>query len=298
MSYAVKDKSVHDGSPFECYKFTGPFGTYLYTTNSEEVTLDGDTYKPTNISRNDIETGSILDSIKTVDITLPVTSDLAVLYCFLRSPKELSLVIKRAHRGDDYATDFKVEWRGQGLDSEVRDNWATIKTGSLIQSSLNGSVASISYQRICNHILYDARCKVVKADFTLTATVTKVQSQTITVDNDQAGDNGLKAGEMVVVRTGESRPIYDNISDVIRVGYSFVDIKVGDTVQLIHGCDHLRLGDCKNKFDNVVNYGGFDHIPTVNPFTDLKATNEAKIITKTKSELEWVGYQTTAEQST
>lgn len=78
----------------------------------------------------------------------------------------------------------------------------------------------------------------------------------------------------------------DNINNLVTLPQSFIDLKVGDAVTLLHGCDHARLGDCKNKFNNVVNYGGMDFIPTVNPFTDLAAKNQAQITTKNEIKFE------------
>jgi uncharacterized phage protein (TIGR02218 family) len=38
-------------------------------------------------------------------------------------------------------------------------------------------------------------------------------------------------------------------------------ITSGDTFNIEPGCDLTRTGDCKNKFDNVVNFRGEDTIP-------------------------------------
>jgi len=279
MTYAVKDNSVDDGQPIECYKFIGPVGDLLYTTNNERIQVNGEWYDPFPISRSTIETSSLLDSISTVDITFPAKSDLASLYCFLISPEQLQVEIRRVHRGDDFATQSRMVWPGFGMDSSVSNDMATIKTGSLIQAKLNGNLGTILYQRSCNHKLYDERCKVNKADFTLSATVTKVQRQQITVNNDGAANDELKAGQMVVDRTGEVRGIFSNVDNVVKVSYAFIDLVEGDTVKLIFGCNHARLGHCKTRFDNVVNYGGEDFIATVNPFTDMKLDNEARVNT-------------------
>lgn len=41
-----------------------------------------------------------------------------------------------------------------------------------------------------------------------------------------------------------------------------LDIQVGDTFTAIAGC-RKRLADCRDKFDNVVNFQGEPHRPTV-----------------------------------
>lgn len=284
MSYAQKDRSIQDGEPVEFYKFSSPLGTFRYTSDSRPGVCNGEMYLvlPGGIDRTSIETGSVVDTLMTMDFTAPSDSELAKLYCYQITPEEMVVEVRRAHRGDDWNTEWRMEWQGLGLDTSVSGRLATIKTGSILQTKLRGNTASIYYQRMCNHVLFDERCKVDRGDWTITATVTKVQRQLITVDNDGTGDGELKAGEIEVVRTGERRTIYDNQNNIVTIGYPFGDAKEGDEVRLVFGCDHKRLGHCKARFDNVVNYGGFDFIPTVNPFTDLNF--EGKTVTKIKQD--------------
>lgn len=271
MTYQERDKSVSQGEPVEFFKFVSAYGEYRYTTDSQPGTCDGEIYLPVKggIDRSMIEVTADLTANITVNFTMPANLELARKYCFRQSPDILRVEVRRAHRGDDWNTEFSVEWIGYGLSTSVSGDEATIETGSVLQAKMSGNVASIYYQRSCNHVLFDERCKVDRAAWTVTATVVEVQSQLITVDNDQAGDDELIAGEFVNTRTGEKRGIYANTNNVVSVTYPLVDLLPGDTVELTFGCDHLRLGHCKFRFDNVVNYGGFDFIPLLNPFTDL-----------------------------
>ena len=266
MTYATKDKSVSDGAPIEVYKFSGPFGTYRYTSNNEAVTVDGEEYLPRPITRTSIEVGSIIDTLQTMDFVIPHDDPVAQIYAYLISPKELEVEVKRVHSGDNFATDFKVEWLGEGLTTSSSGKWTTISTGTLLQSRLGGNMSSVYYQGLCNHALYDDLCKADRDTFTSDATITKIQGQIITVDNDDVANGVLNAGEMTNTRTGEKRTIIDNTNNVIRISYPFIDVVKGDTVELTQGCNHLRLGHCKTRFNNVVNYGGFDFVPLKNPF--------------------------------
>lgn len=282
MTFAQKDRSTQDGQPVEFIEFTGPFGTFRYTTNDVPSTCDGEIYLPLpgGVRRTSIETSSIIDTIMTMDFMMPAKSDLARLYCYKRSPETLTVIVRKAHRGDDWNSEFEIEWFGFGMNASVKGHTATISTGSVIQAQLNGNLGSVYYQRLCNHVLFDDRCKVDPGDWTTEATVVKIQSQLITVDNDGLANGELRIGQIVNTRNGERRGVYDNVNNIISVSYGFVDIEVGDTVELILGCDHKRLSHCKQRFDNVVNYGGFDFIPTRNPFEDL--TLNAKVTESTK----------------
>jgi hypothetical protein len=58
------------------------------------------------------------------------------------------------------------------------------------------------------------------------------------------------------------------VGTLVTIGYAFADLLLGDEVQLARGCNHLgRAGDCKLKFANYINYGGFEDIPPDNPFS-------------------------------
>ena len=43
------------------------------------------------------------------------------------------------------------------------------------------------------------------------------------------------------------------------------DSVVGQDVDVFAGCDHT-VDTCDQKFDNVINYGGWPYVPSKNPF--------------------------------
>lgn len=276
MTYAVKDKSVHDGAPIECYEFVATHKTWRYTSYHEAVQVAGQWYTPLPITRTAIEVGSVVDSQTTMDFNIPSDHEIAQQFCYTISPKGLVVTVRRVHQGDDYSTDYKVEWIGQMSGSSYAGNWATIKTASKIRTALNGYLSSVFYQKTCNHVLYDERCKADREAHTEEATVTKIQRQIITVDDMVYDNSDLIGGTMTNTRTGEQQGIISNDNNVLRIGYPFFDLEVGDVVELTLGCDHQRLGHCKNRFDNVVNYGGFDFVPEINPFEKLVYTSATR----------------------
>ena len=289
MAYAARDRSVSDGAPVEFYKFTGPFGVFRYTTSHKEETFLGEVYSPVaGLSRSAIEIGSVIDTLTTNNINLPCDDPLALLYNYGLTPRTLSVIIYRAHRGDDWTSEYSIEWTGIGTGYTTSDDIATIETSSVLQSLMAGNLASVYYQRICNHTLYDSRCKVNKADYTYSAVVTGITGPFIQVDDDHVVDGLLVSGTILCLRTGEERNIISNISDRLKIGYSFIDLIVGDVVELSLGCDHTRTGDCEHKFNNVANYGGFDFIPVENPFDDVTSQDKiVKSINKQIEEIRW-----------
>lgn len=291
MTWLAKDDSVKDAAPIEYYEFIAQHKTWRYTSYHKPfqapTELEGmQWYTPLPITRTTIEISSIIDSPTTMDFNIPHDNDLARTFCYpTKSPKELIVIVRSYHEGDDPETESEVEWLGHLAGSAAVNSWGIIKTASIIRTELGGFLSSVFYQKSCNHVLFDARCKAVEADFFETASVTKVQKQIITVNNMVYGDGELVGGVMRNVRTGERQGIISNDINVIRIGFPFFDILVGDDVDLILGCDHQRLGDCKETFDNVDNYGGFDFIPEINPFEKLTYTSITRTETNDKGQL-------------
>jgi len=268
MSYATYDNSVKSGAPIECYKFIGELGTYRYTNNNEPVTVNGEAYTPlSGVKRTALETSSLLDSVQTIDITLPITCPLAVIYNFLKMPVTLDVEIRSVHRGSNFATDWRMVWQGESVGFNASGNNAMIATQSVVQAALGSQLNQVTFQTPCNHTVYDDLCTVDPAPFTTTTTVTNIKDTVIQVANDGNVDGALAVGKMINTRTGESRVIVSNVANLITVGYGFLDIVLGDTVDLIIGCDNA-YSTCLNVFNNVINFSGFMFLPTTNPYID------------------------------
>ncbi len=268
MSYDTVDVSVRDGAPIECYKFIGELKNYFYTNNNVEVTVAGDEYLPlSGIKRGPIETSSLLDSNQTIDVILPITCELAVTYNFLKMPLTLDLEIRSVHRGTNFATESKLIWQGQSVGFPVAQDDASISTQSVIQAALSRQLNQVVYQTSCNHEVYDELCTLDPADFTTTAIVENIKDSVIRVSATGRSDGTLAIGKMVNTRTGENRVIIGNIGKIVTVGYGFLDIEVGDTVDLILGCNNSYTA-CTEVFNNIINFLGFKFAPNTNPYVN------------------------------
>lgn len=268
MTYASYDQSVEDGSPIECYLFTGTGGTWRYTDADEEVTVDGLVYQPlSGIERTTVEVGSLIDSRMTIDIQLPVDSDLAQKFAFLKTQDSLNVEIRSVHRGSNFATEWRMEWQGITLFYTSSGRITSIQTGTAIQSAVQARANSIYYQTTCNHVLFDERCKVLRGDHTTTSVVTAIEGNEITVADDGVANNDLRAGEVKNLRTGERRFVLGNSLNVIDIGFPFDDLILGDEVEMVKGCIHT-FSECNVKFANLDNFGGFMYVPSSNPFED------------------------------
>lgn len=266
MSYDDFEESVHDAAPVECYKFIGAFRTYRYTSADQAQTVNGETYQPVAGKRGTVRSGTQSDDTLALEIELPFDVDVVRDYAYAESPPTLTLEVYRVHRGSDFATDWILLWKGKVSAFNVDGRVAKIRIPSIFSRALQGDLPSAYYQAPCNHVLFDSRCKVVRATNTVTTEVSDVGTVSFNVLSDGGVDNALIAGEAVNLRTGERRLILGNIAGTVSVNYPFVDMKVGDEVELTKGCDH-SFTTCKAKFDNTINFGGHPYIPADNPFT-------------------------------
>lgn len=265
MSYDIAEMSGHDGAPVECYKFIGSFRTYRYTSSAREETVNGETYLPIAGKRGTVRSGTQADDTLSLEIELPFDVDVVRDYAYAESPPSLALEVYRVHRGTSFATDWVLLWKGKVSAFNVDGRIAKIRVPSIFSRALQGDLPSAYYQAPCNHVLYDARCKAVRGDHSVTTTVSAVGTNAFDVLDDGGVDAVLKAGEAVNNRNGERRLILNNVAGTVTISYPFVDLRVGDEVELVEGCDH-SFATCKAKFNNSINYGGHPFIPADNPF--------------------------------
>ena len=264
-AYDDAEQSAHGGSPVEGYKFTGTFNNYYYTSADQDVTIDGQLYETALISRKAIEVGTQEDSHLDLELEIPFDLPLATDYAFQISPPNLTLEILRYHEGTNPASDWIVVWKGIVTSFSASGHIVKVRVPSIFSVFLNGEVPSVYYQNMCNHVLYDDRCKLLSSSFQQDTTVTLVDIDLITVADDGFADGFLRAGEIVNTTKGERRLIIDNVSDVVTINFPFINAEVGDSVSLFAGCDHA-FTTCRDKFSNTLNFGGFPYVPSDNPF--------------------------------
>lgn len=137
-------------------------------------------------------------------------------------------------------------------------------------------------QKNCRYRLGDSRCRVDLGspnNWTETGTVTSVTSrQVFTASGLSAGGSPSVTdwygnGELTWVsgaNAGIPFRVKNSASSLITLAWPvYADIQAGDTFTIIAGCDLTLDGTngCKNKFANVLNFGGEPHRPSVDDIT-------------------------------
>lgn len=265
--YDDYEQSAHSGAPVEVYKFTGVFQNYYYTSAELPVTVGGQEYTPAAIKRAVINLGNQEDDNLDMEITLPYDLELVQDYAYRTAPPDLTLEIIRYHEGTDPLTDWITLWKGPVTSFSSSGHKVKILVPSIFAVVLRGAVPTVYYQNPCNHVLFDSRCKLSASSYNQETTITSVDGSTVEVADDGFADNYLRAGEIVIPAKGERRLIIDNVANILTLGFTFANAEAEDSVTLYAGCNH-SFTECKTKFSNSLNFGGFPYVPTDNPFED------------------------------
>lgn len=259
------EESVASAAPVECYKFIGSFNSYFYTSSDKQRTIGSDVYLPVAVTRSNVKTATQEEKSLSIDLEIPVDTPVVLDYAFSQTPPRLELEVYRFHEDDETA--LVLYWKGVVRGFTINGRKARIEIPSIFSLALQNEAPNVYYQTPCNHVLYNARCGVVRALHTFAATISTVEGTDITLTGTPTTTNDLKGGDLLNTRNGERRLIVANDLDMISIGYPFVDLVPGDDVELSRGCNHAgRTGDCKLKFDNYANFGGYEDIPPDNPF--------------------------------
>lgn len=266
MSYDDYERSGSDGYVAELYDFEGLFTSYYYTSFAEDLVVDGRTYTAVEgLKRKNIKVTSVGGSSSgDLEIEIPFDLPLTKEYAFTDVPPTLNLVLRRGHRGDPSEA-FPVIWSGAVGSWTVKGRKASLKVPSTFALALDASVPAQRWQGPCSHLLYNARCGILRADYRHVTTVASLSANIINVASlPWTGTEGV-GGEVINSDTGERRTIRSHEGTVVTLKVPFTELRPGSNVILQQGCDHSAV-TCRDKFNNLDRYGGCNLVPSLNPF--------------------------------
>lgn len=126
-----------------------------------------------------------------------------------------------------------------------------------------------AFQRGCAADLGDQRCGVDLASFNSTGTVTGSSGGILTLDLASAFESAYFSGGALTFTSGANDgarfTIKSHSQNGVRASVALWSppggaITEGDVVALVAGCDKSAAA-CQQKFDNIVNFRGFPHMP-------------------------------------
>jgi uncharacterized phage protein (TIGR02218 family) len=254
----------------ELYKFTDGVTVYRYTSADSDIIYDGATWTAIPIGRGDRVRDTSEDTKNLLEVT--VAQDNPVARLFLGRPPKGPVRFK-LYRGETVetialiltATVNSAQWSGSEATLECQS--------PMLVASRNG--LRHRYQTQCRHALYSRGCGVDKTAFDLDYTFVGLELSGKRIRASTAIElvDGYAVGGILEIG-GERRLILDHASILDGGSYDVyfdvmrpfsVAITAGDAVKAFAGCDH-DVVTCREKFDNLANFGGFPVIPKVNPF--------------------------------
>lgn len=138
------------------------------------------------------------------------------------------------------------------------------------QELLKRQIATPVFQKPCNRILYDAGCTVNRFAFSVTGVLASVSADGITIAAPEFADKPDGWFNTGFIEVGDQlRMIVSHVGDTLTLMNALNGLAPGASVAAFAGCDRTYGGTngCATKFDNGVNFFGYEWIPTKNPFS-------------------------------
>jgi len=262
------------GSRVEMYLFESDDGRYrwAYTTDARPRVLSGIEYKPEAIKRGELKQTAGDSNVETLQVTVPFDNAVAVAHVPYLPPRPVKLTIF-AYQRNDPASEIVQAFTGFITSFSQKGGEATFECSQILDN-MSQTVPWAVFKVGCIWALYQIGCGVDKQLWKNIALVSGVSGVTIhssefsSKPGDTDDDLGWYTnGFAYNPDTGEQRFIvaHDSVAGTITVVYPFGSSETLLSLEVFAGCARTKE-ICSIKFDNKLNYVGFDHFPEYNVF--------------------------------
>lgn len=265
MTYLAQELSAQDGAPVLLFLFTQSVTSWRYTSAAQPVDYDGYTWGPTEISMGNVTQSNEMNK-DTLSLDFPRGHEFASQFVEYSPELVTSVTVFRQHLGD---VEVAVYWKGRVIGASAQESVITVECEPIFTSLRRAGLRG-RYQKLCRHVLYGRGCTLDRANFETAGTVTAVDGFVLTVAAAAGLDTGYLVGGMIDYN-GVLRYIMNHVGDQVTLIRPVLDLTQdvadnGSASILMHpGCAH-NFTTCKDKFNNLDNFGGFPWIPGTNPF--------------------------------
>lgn len=278
MTYDASELAA-TGRPVELYEFLSGSTLLRHTSAANVQTNGANSYAPYPIKRTE-PSQSKDERSGMLELTVPAEMEFIQPFRKILPSRLPSLTIFRKHVHDP-DQQVVVFWKGFISSVNFQDRVAQIACQPITRV-LSQEMPRVVYSGLCNHVLYDAGCRVVREDFSHSNDIDLVENSGLHVRVPGARDKAaliaptlasadldvfFQGGYMVV--DGEYRMILEgNVGgdpNMFRLLLPFQELPTGKSAQVFAGCNHT-IAICAAKFANNLRFGGFPYIPNVNPF--------------------------------
>ncbi len=259
MQARVVQAGEETSAPREVFEIVLPTQTYRLASGVRAIEVNGDRYDASPVQRGQLKISNS-SGTASMEFTLPVSHPLVERYV-QQPPRTVQVTITRVD-----GADVERIWTGYIASVSLSGNVATFLVPPIGAQASERMVPTLTAGRTCRNALYDARCTVDPASFTVSTTTTSVDGRTVKLASIGGNVDGWATfGEFIHVASGESMLIADQVGTTLTLRSPFVGLGVGDAVQVRAGCAH-DAATCRDKFANVDNFVGQPNMPEANPF--------------------------------
>jgi uncharacterized phage protein (TIGR02218 family) len=246
----------------EIYTITFPDSTvYRYTSTVDSIVVGGDTYfARTGLIRGEVNV-SVTECDSAMTLILPCTD--AAVRSYMESPPSLPVFIEVRQ----VLNGGSVPWF-KGIVSSVSVSGISAEFRLIGNGVAQLSQATaLRYTAQCRHALYGPACRVDKNNHKTTGNLTDVESNGLVLvssDWDDFTQEQWIGGAIDI--GGELRTIISQpASDKIRIDRVFIGLLGTEAFEIFEGCNKTNA-TCREKFNNLINFGGIPNLPRRNPF--------------------------------
>lgn len=295
-----KEASASQSEPVEFYRFTVADQEYMYTSAEYDIFYEGRRYVKAAIQRGNID-GTTDPDKGTLKLTAPYLLPIVQQLLVISPSFPIALIIYRAQKGresyfstyDENPAEFLTItqadqlWTGRIHSCEITGDEVSVNAISILNQQYRMG-NTLRYQKACPYALYEQyNCRVsinaLMTEVTIlpgnVISASKVQSDgLIWINVPQAFGKPPRLAKHwfiggyvtyfdTVANVEGRRAVveYDPDSGIIAVFPPLRGFVEGGYMKVRAGCSHNST-DCKEKFDNIQNYGGDPVIPTQDPY--------------------------------
>jgi len=268
MSYQSVEESDFGGDPVELLEFSRGGLTYRYTSHRVAVIANGSTYSPVPMPSPKLVKSMDSDDAS-AEFQIPMSTSLAKHLKTTPNSATCRLTVRRKHLSDPETI---VIFKGAVVGVRMGKAIMKMKVSSLLAAT-NATGLRRLYSRSCSHTLYGLACGLDKYDFAATAVIVGAVVGSVVTIPALGGGGEYEGGfiEWTVPVTGVSERgwvVSHGVGGVLTLSWAPVTLQAGDAVSVFQGCDRIHT-TCQAK-GNYLNFGGFPHMPTENPFGGTK----------------------------
>jgi hypothetical protein len=268
------ERSTEGARPLELFEFIIS-GVESFRYVSREVApagieVDGLTWLPRPITRDRIQRSAEI-SRQTLEVQLVATDALAQIFQAVIPAARVQFTLYR-YEPDAVPALRRTLFVGYVTTARFNQEVCSFEIAPFNQL-FRRQIPRMTYSGVCNHVLYDTRCKVdsTAAINRLTATVSAVNGNVVTIPGagsmtDPTSSTPALGGWVSLTDLTDHRTIIAQDGDDLTLHpFGFRTSILGTEVFVQRGCDHLPT-TCRDKHNNIPNIGAHPYVPSTNPF--------------------------------